>query len=212
MDSILIELDRHPVERDLIGKIILAYGVLEVALLEAVSAALGGDIYTATRTIYRLKSESNKLEVADALVRPKMTALKLGPAWEDAYGAMKWCKGLRNTYAHSQWVSDPQGVLRFGDLDKAAKTSGEKCQINMRPLTATVLQKQFEYFTQADHLLLWALDRYHIAAGLPRKLEDHQHVTKPKRIHQPKLDSRGEAHSTRLNCRGSSRLQSAPLR
>lgn len=197
--SILIELDKHPEERDLIGRIILAYGVLEVALLEAVSAVLGNDINMATRAIYRLKSESNRLEVADALVRPKMTAQKLGPAWEEAYGAMKWCKGVRNTYAHSQWVSDPAGILRFGDLDKAAKSSGEKCQINMRPLTAPILRKQFAYFTQADHLLLWALDQYQKAAGLPRKLPDDQHVTKPTRIPQPKLDSRGEAHFRRAS-------------
>ena len=69
MQSILIELDKHPTERDLIGKIVLAYGVLEVALLDNVRAALGGDINTATRAIYRLKSEGNRLEVADALVR-----------------------------------------------------------------------------------------------------------------------------------------------
>jgi len=190
MESILIELDKHPEERDLIGKIILAYGVLEVALLESVRAALNDDIYTATRVIYRLKSESNRLEVADALVRPKMTEKKLKLAWEEAYRAMKVCKGIRNTYAHSQWLSD-KGTLRFGDLDKAAKSPEGKCEINMRPITKPVLEQQYAYFTQTDHLLLWALDQYQIAARLPRKLPDHQHVTKPKKTPPPKLDSRG---------------------
>ena len=197
MHSILIQLDEHPEERDLIGKIILAYGVLEVALLENVSAAIGDDIYTATRALYRLRSESNRLEVADALVRPKMEAQKLGTFWQDAYSAVKVCKGIRNTYAHSTWVSDENGTLRFGDLDKSAKSHSGNCKIQMIPLTKKVLEEQFAYFTHADHLLLWALDQYHIAAGLPRKLPDNQHVTKPKRKPQPKLDSRGEADSRR---------------
>jgi hypothetical protein len=197
MHSILTELDKHPDERDLIGKIILAYGVLEVSLLESVRAALDDDVYTATRVLYRLKSESNRLEVADALVRYKMASKKLGPAWEDAYGAYKFCKNIRNAYAHSTWISDPDGTLRFGDLEKAAKTSGGKSQVQFKPLNKTVLKTQYAYFTHANHLILWALDQYQKAAGLPRKLPDHQYVTKPKRIPQPKLDSRGEAPTPR---------------
>lgn len=197
MDSILIQLDRHPGERDLIGKIILSYGVLEVALLEAVKCALGGDLTTALRTLFRLKSESNRLEVADALVRPRFTERDLGTAWHDAYIATKFCKGIRNTYAHSSWVSDPQGVLRFGDLDKAAQGHAETGRIKMRPITKDILEKQFAYFVQADHLLLWSIDQYQLATGLERKLPDGQHVTKPKRIPQPKLDSRGEAPTPR---------------
>jgi hypothetical protein len=197
MDSIHIMLDRHPEERDLIGRIVLAYGVLEVALLEAVKAALGGDGNTATRALYRLKSESNRLEVADALVRPKFSEKNLGRGWEEAYAAFKFCKGIRNTYAHSQWISDEQGVLRFGDLDKAAKTHGPKCQVIMRPITKGVLEKQYAYFMHADHLILWATDEYQKATGQERKLRDNQFVVKPKRIPLPKLDSRGEAHSRR---------------
>ena len=193
MHSILTQLDRHPQERDLIGKIILAYGVLEVSLLECVRAALGDDIYTASRVLYRLKSESNRLEVADALVRHKMADQKLLPAWEDAYGAYKLCKNIRNSYAHSMWVSDPDGELRFGDLEKSAKTATGPNQIDFRPLTKATLEKQFAYFTHANHLILWALDQYQKATGLPRKLPDDQHVIKPPRTPRPKLDSRGEA-------------------
>ena len=197
MHSILTQLDQHPQERDLIGKIILAYGVLEVSLLECVRAALNDDVYTATRVLYRLKSESNRLEVADALVRCKMAEQKLVSAWEDAYGAYKFCKTIRNSYAHSMWISDPDGELRFGDLEKAAKTATGKSRINFRPLNRATLEKQFAYFTHANHLILWALDQYQTAAGLPRKLPQGQFVIKPKRTPRPKLDSRGEARPRR---------------
>ena len=192
-----MQLDRHPAERDLIGKIILAYGVLEVALMEAVKAALDGDTYTANRVLFRLKSESNRLEVADALVRPQFSKHKLGQAWEQAYAAFKFCKGIRNAYAHSTWISDERGVLRFGDLEKPANTRSGEAKLNFRPLTRAVLEKQFAYFTQADHLILWAIDQYQLATGQERKLPDDRHVLKPKRMSLPKLDSRGEAHSPR---------------
>jgi hypothetical protein len=205
-------LNRHPAERDLIGKIILAYGVLEVALLETVKAALDGDGNTATRTIFRLKSVSNRLEVADALVRPKMASQSLLKDWETAYAATKFCKGIRNTYAHSQWISDEHGVLRFGDLDKAAKTHGPKCEITLRPLNKSTLERQFAYFTYADHLILRALDRYQLATGQDRKIADGQYVTKPKRVPLPKLDSRGEVHSLQLNLTKKPPPQEAPLR
>jgi hypothetical protein len=197
MDSILTLLDRHPAERDLIGRIILAYGVLEVALMEAVKAALGGDVYTANRVLFRLKSESNRLEVADALVRPRYSEQNLGPAWEAAYAAFKFCKGIRNTYAHSAWISDEHGVLRFGDLEKSANTRMGKSSTNFRPLTRAVLEQQFAYFTHADHLILWATDQYQTATGQERKLPEGQFVLKPKKVPLPKLDSRGEARSHR---------------
>lgn len=197
MFSILVQLDQHPEERDPIGKIILAYGVLEVSLLECVRTALDNDIYTATRVLYRLKSESNRLEVADALVRPRMEAHALRPIWEDAYGAYKLCKNIRNSYAHSMWVSDSDGTLRFGDLEKAGNTRIGKSDINFRPLTKAVLIDQFGYFTHAHHLMLYALDQLQTSAKLPRKLPDGQFVLKPKRTPQPKLDSRGEAPTPR---------------
>jgi len=195
MHSILFELDKHPEERDLIGRIILGYGVLEVSLLHCVKAALNSDMYTANRVLYRLKSESNRLEVADALVRHKMAAHKLESAWSDAYGAYKLCKNIRNTYAHSTWMSAPDGTLRFGDMEKAAKTPSGKSEIQFRPLTKRLLEKQFAYFSHSNHLILWAVDQYQKAAGLPRRLPDGQYVIKPKRTPPPKLDSRGEARS-----------------
>lgn len=173
--------------------------MLEVALLEAVKAAMHGDTYTATRILFRLKSESNRLEVADAIIRPQFTSQKLGGAWQEAYAAFKCCKNIRNTYAHSTWISDPQGVLRFGDLEKAANTKEGASTIRFRPLTRQVLEEQFAYFTHADHLILWATDQFQIATKQERKLSEEQFVTKPQRISPPRLDSREAAHSPQSN-------------
>lgn len=65
-NSLLIQFDKHPRKREMIGKLILAYGELEITIMDLVAATMGGDTKTAVRALYRLRSESNRLEVADA--------------------------------------------------------------------------------------------------------------------------------------------------
>jgi hypothetical protein len=117
--SLLITFDKHPRQRELIGNLILAYGELEFILQDILRAVLDDDLMTATRTLYRLRSEANRLSVADAIIRPKMEAQGILPAYLDAYCAMFACKNVRNRYAHAQYIVE-HGELWVGDLDLAA--------------------------------------------------------------------------------------------
>jgi hypothetical protein len=173
---------------------ILAYGELEIGVMDLVAATMGGDTKTAVRALYRLRSESNRLEVADALVTPKLAEHKLDGAWNEAYAAMKDCKTIRNNYAHGQWVND-KGQLRFGDLDKAALTKGPKCEIKLRPITMGVLKEQMAYFEYAEHQIMWIGDQYRLATDQQRRVV--KKVPKPKKVPPPRHDSRGEECSPR---------------
>ena len=199
VESLLIQFDYHSAERRLIGKIILAYGELEIAVMQLLATTLNGDTYTAVRTLYRLRSESNRLEVADALVSPHLSKHTLNGAWCEAYAAMKCCKAIRNNYAHGQWLSH-RGQLRFGDLDKAALTKGPSCAITMRPLSLATLKKQWAYFEYTHHQLAWIDYRYATLTGQPRTVPGK--VPKPRKVSPPKLDSRGEAHFPLLSSQG----------
>lgn len=209
VESLLIQFDYHSEERRLIGKIILAYGELEIAVMQLLTTTLRGDTNTAVRTLYRLRSESNRLEVADALVSPQLAQHKLAGAWDEAYAAMKCCKSIRNNYAHGQWLSD-RGQLRFGDLDKAALTKGPNCAITMRPLSLAILKKQWAYFQYAHHQLAWIDYRYATLTAQPRVFPGK--VPKPKKVPPPKLDSRGEVRFPRLSSQGQKPLPKAPPR
>ena len=94
-DSLLLNFKHHPEERKAIADLILAYGDLESSLLNLLQAALNGDTYTAVRAMYRVRSESNRLEIVDALVTPRLAEQKLDGAWGEAYAAMKCCMGIR---------------------------------------------------------------------------------------------------------------------
>ena len=167
---------------------VLAYGEIEVCVMNLLQATLGGDTNTAVRALYRLRSESNRLEVADALIVPKLTPYLRG-AWSEAYAAIKRCKQIRNQYAHGLFINDG-GQLRFGDLDEAAQGKSEKSEIKLRPISLAALERQIGYFEYAMHQTLWIGDRYRIKTGQLRQIA--QRVPKPKKVLPPKLDSHGE--------------------
>lgn len=199
-NSLLIQFERHPAELAAVGKIVLAYGELEFAFMDTLRAVLNEDLGRAARTIYRLKSESNRLEIADALLAPALADYPFGGMWNEAYCALKFCKNIRNQYAHAQWVND-DGQLRFGDLDEAAQSKGDKFKIRLRPISLAALTKQLAYFEYAHHLVMWIGDQVRLAEGQPRMVAAK--VPKPKKAVQPKTDSLGEAQPPRLSERGS---------
>lgn len=184
--SLLLQFKNHGRKLDLIGRIILAYGELEIGLMDLLKATLNGDTKTAVSTLYRLKSESNRLEIADALVTPRLAEHKLDGAWNEAYAAMKCCKDIRNVYAHGQWLDD-KGHLRVGDLEIPAIHKGPECSIKLRAVTTFELKEQLAYFQYAHHQMAWISDKYRLTTGQPRLIE--QKIPKPKKVHPPKFGS-----------------------
>jgi hypothetical protein len=55
---LLFEFESFPMERDLIGRMLLAYGELEFAVLGVVSQVMSDDIPTTTRVLFRVRGES----------------------------------------------------------------------------------------------------------------------------------------------------------
>jgi hypothetical protein len=182
--ALLIQLDKHPRERDLIGKLILAYGELEFMLLDMLRAVLGDDLMTATRTLYRLRSEANRLSVADAIIRPKMGEQGLLQEYLDAHCTTFACKNIRNRYAHGQYISD-KGHLWVGDLDEAAKSTGAQAQVKFKSLPLTHLQREFDYFAYAEHALIYATNQFRLKTG--QSLPENAVIPRPQKRHAPKL-------------------------
>lgn len=179
-----MQFDKHPQERDLIGKLILSYGELEFMLLDMLRAALGDNLMTAVRSLYRLRSEANRLSLADALVRPKMTENGLEQEYLDAHCAMSVCKNIRNRYAHGQFISD-KGSLWIGDLDEAAKSHGAQSKIKFKSLPLPHLEWEFDYFTYAEHALMYATNQLRLKTS--QSLPENVVIPKPLKRPPPKL-------------------------
>lgn len=197
--ALLNQFEKHPRQRELIGNIILAYGELEFVLKDLLRSVLDDDLMTAVRVMYRLRSEANRLTVADAIIRPKMEVQGVLACYLDAYCAMFACKNVRNRYAHAQYITD-QGELWVGDLDEAAKSNGPTAKIRFKVVTLQHLKQEWDYFTYAEHALIYAANQYRIKTG--QELPLGAVIPKPHKKRLPRLGNPPAAHSPRGKKKG----------
>jgi hypothetical protein len=116
------------------------------------------------RVFYRLRSEAQRLSVADALIRPECEAANLSEPYNATYAAVFWCKNARNQYAHSQWTG-MDGALRFCDLEEQAKTTAGELHVKLKGVDVPLLLKQVEYFHYAADWLMYLRDEYRMRTG-----------------------------------------------
>jgi hypothetical protein len=119
MANVLIEFNDFPQHRELVGRLLIAYGELEFIVVHCLGEALNITPSAAVRILFRVRGEAARIGVADAIARPAFIKVGLGDQWGTAIGAAKKCLKYRNLYAHCHWrLID--GVLRFMDLDEEA--------------------------------------------------------------------------------------------
>jgi hypothetical protein len=177
--------DDFPVEAALVGRILAEYGELEFELCVLLTSVFN-DLDTGVRTLYRAKGENIRIQVADAILRPALTGVGLKNEYEAALGALRWCKTIRNQYAHAHWHGvRPVGGdgLFFADLDSTAEKSEGESVMEMMHVDAPLLKLQEAYMHYASKWL-WYLDyEYRLRVG---RLASHTYVA-PKIIEKPPL-------------------------
>jgi hypothetical protein len=157
-------LSDHPDEAKLVGEILIAYGELENSLIDLLNAVLDEDQDMVLRTLFRLRGEGQRLDVADAVARKWMTQQKLEGVYSRAIGAIRRCKNIRNQYAHCTWFPR-DGRLFFIDLEDAAKTADGPCVLRPRRIDLPLLQKQREFFDNTEDLLIYVAESYRRSLG-----------------------------------------------
>src|SRR4051794_31432912 len=75
-----------PEEGAIIGRLLAGYGELEVDLALCVAATLDDDVDTAFRIMFRLRGESQRIEIADAFIQQHYSA-GLRSEYGEALGA-----------------------------------------------------------------------------------------------------------------------------
>ena len=182
MANVLFEFRNYPREREIVGKLLIAYGEIEFALLSCLRQVLDNDVDTATRILFRVKGEGARIEVADAIMRPAFMRRKLGGKWSGAIGAARKCKAIRNQYAHCHWqlLGEP-GKLYFLNLDIDAQAAEGPIKASHIPLLLSLLEKQETYFVYALDCLYYLEAEYKKLAG---RSSSHDQVW-PKSIPAP---------------------------
>ncbi len=187
MSGLLTEFETFPTERDLIGQMLMAYGEIEFILIASISVALDIDHHTAARILFRVRGESARLRVSDAILRPAFAKHKLRDKWITAYSAADHCKKIRNQYAHCHWQLH-EDKLHFVDLDQdAGETKEEILNVTFYPIDLALIERQYTYF---EYALAWLYCLYDRLLRKVGKKPDIPPFPEPKSIPRPPLDNR----------------------
>jgi hypothetical protein len=178
-------------EAALVGRILAEYGELEFEL-----GMLLGTVFNnpdvGIRTIFRTRGAS-RIQVADAILRPALTAVKLKNEYEASLGALRHSKTLRNQYAHAHWTGWRKlgsAGLFFADLDDAANKSEGEALIQFKHVDIALLTRQEKYMNYASEWLWYLESEYRVRVG---RLPSHAYVA-PKVIEKPPLHNPLEEH------------------
>jgi hypothetical protein len=143
--TIMPGFDRHPEEAALIGRILVAFGEIEVTLAVVVGNVGLQDLELGLRSIYKVRGTASRLELADALLRPKCVQEGLEREYFTNKGAIRYCQTIRNQFAHCIWADDLSAGLFFTDLQDAADRV-DILRFNWRHVDVALLTHQLEYF------------------------------------------------------------------
>lgn len=190
MIDILIEFEKFPNEKRIIGELLMAYGEIEFAIVRLLNAYFDDDSLAA-RVLFRVKGEGPRLDIADAIIRHELGPTGLKDKWILAISAARHCKSIRNQYAHCHWHIDEEerpNQLFFMNLDQEVASKDGLLEITFCPIDLSLLEQHRKYFRYA---LTWL---YYLDAEYRKhKGQDQSSILEieaPKSIPQPPLHNR----------------------
>lgn len=191
--------DRYPKEASIVGRLLSGYAELDFQFCLCAERALrkpqhpgyptkieheADNRHVALKALYRLRSESGRLQVADALARSEYTYLGLEGPYAEALGAIRHCLKIRNQFAHCHWGTDPYVGLIFTDLEKNAEGAGDFTFVSTwQRINLALLQEHENYFEYTMQCLDFIHGEFRVRAKMA---SSHNHV-RPSVIPQPPL-------------------------
>ena len=154
--------DDFPDEGFIVGKLVVSFGELELFCgLLAGDAIKNQDM--ALRAMYRSRSTSARIDLADVLMRGAFISVGLNDEYEEMLSAVPHSLSIRNQYAHCHWAPGQDGLF-FADLEKAEKRA-EEFIYDQRHVDLILLQKKECYFDYARSMLLFLQSELQIKSG-----------------------------------------------
>lgn len=146
---------RFPAEGAIIGRLVLGYSELELMMAYCTSLAVDAEQDDILRAIFRIRSESNRIGLVDALIGGPLKKLGLFNVFTDIKGALGLCLKIRNQFAHCQWA-DTAGGIFFANLDESAEKA-EGFKMRYYHVDLSLLEAQETYFV-ATRMYLFHLE------------------------------------------------------
>jgi len=200
--------DAFPKEGAHIGRMVAGYGELEFDLCTCLGVAIG-DHNAALRALFRPRGEEARILIADALMRKTYAVAGLGDNYDAMLGAIRYCKSVRNRYAHCHWFYDDDAGLFFMSLEDAADSSALTTpMINLRHVDEPLLARQAKFFWYTSGILQFLWSQLEKRTG-----KQHSHTFEmPKPLEQPPPHNPPELHPipARLRKDTKAQLDTAP--
>ena len=183
IECILPQFERHPQELAVIGRLVAGYGELEFTLATC-AVVYTGDIAMGYRLIFRFRSESTRIQIADTIIRGHANKIGLGPFYEHCLGALRYCLKIRNQYAHCHWPKPENGILGFHELESSFVGPNLK-PTDFKPIDLDLLNAQEAYFCYTrDCLIYLRSETIFRISQKPHSLSKPQLMQRPN-LHNP---------------------------
>jgi hypothetical protein len=154
---VAISLRDFPEHASIIGDMLLGFNDLEFFMVDLVGQAIGDKHFKVSpRIIYRLRRANDRLQVADAILRPFMVKLRLHGQYTQWFGVMKHCRTIRNQYAHCGFSPNRSGRLTFANLLNTGHPD-EDAVFEFVPIELGLLKEQQAYFGYALDVTSWLM-------------------------------------------------------
>lgn len=139
----------HPAEMETIGRMVLAYSELDLVLCHAAGLVMN-DKFAMLNALHSVKQEVARLDIVRHLTSNLFNAAGLKVEFQTCIDSMKYCRTIRNQYAHATWGASSSG-LEFGDLTATDWHDGP----TMHPTSLALLQAQEAFFEYTKECLLF---------------------------------------------------------
>jgi hypothetical protein len=174
---------RHPNEASIVGRLVVGFAELELAVCR--NAGNGtGNYEVIMRALYRQRATSGRIDTADALVQSAYIAAGLDNLYASTMGMVRYCLRIRNQFAHCNWADDPNGPgLFFADLQVSAESDPGYFEHTFRHVNVELLEAQEMYFSNT---MDW-LDFLHGELAVKQGFQASNVWPKPQVLTQPPL-------------------------
>jgi hypothetical protein len=146
--------DRWPEEARLVGLILSSFGELEFTVCDSADVAIARERFSFFKALYRLRSTSSRLDVADAMMGPIYAKNGLAEVYENAIGMVRHSLVIRNQYSHCNWADHPADGLFFADVQSSARN--KNFEHFYKHVDLTLLQLQYDFFALTLEWLRYA--------------------------------------------------------
>jgi hypothetical protein len=145
-------LDKSPQHARIIGRLVIGYNELEMTFAHCAALAIGLQ-YEVLNAIHQVRSESARINIADALSGNAFVKIGFGDEYAQTLGGMRHCLKIRNQYAHGQYQKI-KGRLRFTTNDEETFSNDAK-PFKWKTTNLPLLREQAELFEWTRRMLIW---------------------------------------------------------